>query len=701
MNAIWAKNIRSQMNHTLAFRYNCKARGELDLHICAASLYRVFVDGNFIGYGPARCAHGYSRLDKYTLPMSDADRVIVVEVFASNINTYYIVDEPPFFAAELFEDGKMIAESPDFEAYLATDRKQKVQRYSYQRAFTESYRMSACRQNFYKGLSHTFEKVECESVSMNLVLDRIVSYPTFENVLAGESVGGGVVTIDEGRPRMDDRATTGISNVYKGYRFDELEECLSHEVSLFDLSDPFAEKVSKDKNIRENEYKMFAYERTLSGFASMKLEALCDSVVYLIFDEVLSNENGKKTVNFFRDRITNAVKFELKAGKYELLTFESYTMRYACVIVTKGEIVLDELSIKLYENPDVSAYDKSTGDSELDEVISAARACLAQNSVDVLTDCPSRERAGWLCDSYYSSRAEYFFTGKNLVEKSFLEAYLLSPQLKELDEGMLPMCYPADHTNGTYIPNWTMWFMLELENYINRTGDTEIIPLAKKRVYALIGAFDRFVNSDGLLEDLESWVFVEWSKCNDKSHTKGVNYPSNILFAAALASAGRMFDDEKLIERAENMRATIRAQAFNGEFFDDNAIRVDGKLKLCNNITETCQYYAFAFDCASKEDYPKLYNMMLEVFGPERDAAKVYPEVCPSNALPGNTMRFDLLLREKKYERLIREIKTYYLPMARLTGTLWEHNGASCSLNHAFSSVSAMFINEALKGLKG
>ena len=270
---------------------------------------------------------------------------------------------------------------------------------------------------------------------------------------------------------------------------------------------------------------------------------------------------------------------------------------------------------------------------------------------------------------------------------------------KALPKGMFPMCYPADHTNGTYIPNWTMWFMLELENYINRTGDTEIIPLAKKRVYALIGAFERFVNSDGLLENLESWVFVEWSKCNDRSHIQGVNYPSNMLFAAALAAVGRMFDDKKLIERAENMRAVIRKQAFNGKFFDDNAIRVDGELKLCNNITETCQYYAFAFDCASKEDYPELYNMMLEVFGPERDATKVYPEVCPSNALPGNTMRFDLLLREKKYERLIREIKTYYLPMARLTGTLWEHSGASCSLNHAFSSVCAMFISEALKGL--
>ena len=32
---------------------------------------------------------------------------------------------------------------------------------------------------------------------------------------------------------------------------------------------------------------------------------------------------------------------------------------------------------------------------------------------------------------------------------------------------MLPMCYPADHYDGNFIPNWAMWFVLELEEYIS------------------------------------------------------------------------------------------------------------------------------------------------------------------------------------------------------------------------------------------
>lgn len=29
---------------------------------------------------------------------------------------------------------------------------------------------------------------------------------------------------------------------------------------------------------------------------------------------------------------------------------------------------------------------------------------------------------------------------------------------------MLPMCYPADVDGGGFIPNWAMWFILELKD---------------------------------------------------------------------------------------------------------------------------------------------------------------------------------------------------------------------------------------------
>ena len=42
------------------------------------------------------------------------------------------------------------------------------------------------------------------------------------------------------------------------------------------------------------------------------------------------------------------------------------------------------------------------------------------------------------------------------MERQFLENFLLPESFEFLDKGMLPMCYPADHNDENYIPNWAI-----------------------------------------------------------------------------------------------------------------------------------------------------------------------------------------------------------------------------------------------------
>ena len=64
-------------------------------------------------------------------------------------------------------------------------------------------------------------------------------------------------------------------------------------------------------------------------------------------------------------------------------------------------------------------------DPVLNSICRAGVRTFAHNAVDLYTDCPSRERAGWLCDSYFTAKTEYALTGKCVVEKNFLENFLL------------------------------------------------------------------------------------------------------------------------------------------------------------------------------------------------------------------------------------------------------------------------------------
>src|SRR5205085_10347840 len=120
------------------------------------------------------------------------------------------------------------------------------------------------------------------------------------------------------------------------------------------------------------------------------------------------------------------------------------------------------------------------------------------------------------------------------------------------------------------IPNWSLWFVVQLEEYLNRSGDTELVEKFKLKVLRLFEYFKAFENENGLLEKLDGWVFVEWSKAND--YVQDVNYPSNMLYAGALAAAGRIYNMNKLLEHSYRLKEEIRKQSYNGTFFVDNAV---------------------------------------------------------------------------------------------------------------------------------
>jgi len=695
MRAIWPKGLLDEKNIHVAFLYRLKPDEDTGLNLAASNLYRLFINGTFVGYGPARAAHGYSRVDTYSLAeWRGKEIVIAVEVYSANVNTYYTVFEQPFFAAEIISGDTLLAEAADFTAYHLTYRVQKTRRFSFQRTFSEIYRMSKDPFALLMGITDGYLPVETETVTGNKLLPRNVNFPKLSK-LPGVFIEGGSVTIDSTVEPWKDRAYLDVDNIsYKGFLPDELEDDTGDASQfVFRVTD----RMEKDVMTAQS-YCTFDFTRTLTGFFQFDLNVQSKAVVYLLFNEIITDGEFGRVVPAFRGSCSNVIKYILEPGFYHIQNFEANSARFVSVVVTEGAAAVENFGMVLYENPDAAAYEYDYGDADLNKIVSAAVNTFAQNAVDVLTDCPSRERAGWLCDSYFSSRAEALFTGKNLVERNFLENYAMYEQKPWLPEGMIPMCYPADHFKGIYIPNWSMWYILELRNYVNRTGDEQMRKISRDKVFGLLEFFKKYENEYGLLENLESWVFIEWSKCNDPEYIAGINFPSNMLWAAALDAAAELYCLPELSDKAEKMRKTIRELSWNGTFFEENAIRDDGgKLLKTGHTTETGQYYAFYFNVADPESDRILFEKMRTVFGPKRDPETVYTEVYPSNAIVGNYLRLEILQRYGFKEQVLQECREFFLGMAELTGTLWEHSRLSASLNHGFASMAAVYIDECTK----
>ncbi len=74
-------------------------------------------------------------------------------------------------------------------------------------------------------------------------------------------------------------------------------------------------------------------------------------------------------------------------------------------------------------NPDAARATFAASDQRFNRIFEAARETFRQNATDVFMDCPSRERAGWLCDSFFTARVAADLCGDTSVEKNFLENF--------------------------------------------------------------------------------------------------------------------------------------------------------------------------------------------------------------------------------------------------------------------------------------
>lgn len=252
--------------------------------------------------------------------------------------------------------------------------------------------------------------------------------------------------------------------------------------------------------------------------------------------------------------------------------------------------------------------------------------------------------------------------------------------------------------DGVFIPNWAMWYGLELAAYADRAGEDEIVRRSRESVLGIIAYFRRFENEFSLLEDLEGWVFVEWSAANDADRVCGVNVPSNFCYAALLERVGRLYGIAEWVQKAAAVRNVLRELACDGVFFADNLVRDErGSLKRTDRRSEVCQYYAFWFDGISREDYPELFSMLVRRLGPRRKNGE-FPALAPPNMMYGIYMRLDLLMRAGMREQLFEECLYYFLKMAERTGTLWENNDVRASCNHGFAAYAAKWLIYVLTG---
>ncbi len=686
---VWEEGKECEKNYHLIFECSIPAYANAYLAIATSNNYQLFINHEFVAQGPARAGHGYFRVDqikigKYLEKENNEIRIYAASYYVKN---FYLPRQTGFLCAEIVSGKSVVCATghDGFVAYVNTVRMQKVNRYSFQRTFTEVYDFKSEQ-----------KQMPVRLVSANgtrFFIERGVPYPNYEKIDAQSVIIQGKISDNRRSQQLRDRYID-FDDPERGFLLSELDVISCDEIAKLTYM-PFDEEISTPQNvvISADCYATYSLPCEKTGFLQLEVECTEDTQLMVAFDEILTDGD---VTDFTRLRAINAVIWYLKKGSYVLTTYEPYSMKYLKVINKSEKALLNVKEIKLIE---LALPYKSEGlgsdNKKLNLIYEAAVENFRQNTLDIYMDCPSRERAGWLCDSFFTARVEYALTGKSEVEKNFLENFIYKERFYDIPEGMIPMCYPADFCDKEFIPQWAMWYVIELDEYAKRSGDFELIKAAEQLIKDLIIFLEKYENEDGLLENLPGWNFVEWSKANE--FTSGVNYPTNMLYGKMLQAAGNLYD-QKYSKKTKKIFEKVREQSFYEGFFRDHSVRQENnQLKLIvEDVSETCQYYAFFCGAASPEKDFKLWSRMVNEFGADRLEKGLWKEVYPSNAFIGYYLRLELLAAQNLKNIVLNDIELFFAHMAEETGTLWENKTSHASCNHGFASYVAVILQRCI-----
>ena len=678
-----------EMNTHVVLHAQTDSLKDAVISIAASSFYQLFVNGVFVAFGPCRAAGGYARVDEFSLDGYHRDgmneiRIEAVGYACRSLSTVYA---PSFVCAELSKNGTpVLYTGRDFDCCVSASYLQKTERFSAQRHFTEIYDARVSAPRF----------AETETVDGVTFIPRKAPYSAYRAVSAENAVTVGDFSFDETLPYRQKRSSFPIDAHWGRYEEEEIPfkpyrwiQRQKQTVKNGNISYPVA--------LHANEYAIFDLKKIESGMIRFSADVASEADVVIGFTELCS-----ETEFAFTDiNCQNVLEYFLPVGKAEMMSFEPYTCRLAIVLVKKGALTVTDFGMMTVECDMSDMRPYAIADESLRSVYEAAIRTFAQNASDIYMDCPSRERAGWLCDSYFTGMAEYFFFGKCDVEAAFLENFRLYRADSLLPDGALPMCYPSDiKPNGEFIPQWDMWYVIEVADYVLKRGHESEREWFRDSVLGILRFLERHENENGLLEDLPSWNFVEWSKANE--WTKNVNYPTNFLYVGVLLAAYALYGNEAHKEKALSVREKTKALAFDGEVFADHAVRDEnGVLNNAQDVSEAGQYYAMLFGDVDLNE-PKYAKLQSHI----DDGFRAFAEhlgnrdFVPVNAFIGRYLRMQTLLMLEKYEILLENVSTFFSGMAKTTGTLWEYKDGKGSKNHGFASYAAVAVAEALEGLK-
>lgn len=620
---------------------------EAVLKITASDRYMLYMNGKYIGRGPARSDPRWKSYDVHDLTsvLKPGRNVIAVLAYHYGCQNAYSRDERAGLFAQLEitgSDGKhqIVGTDETWRVRHAEAWRRDVDLVDTAVGVTEVYdaRLDPAdwNQPAFDDASWKAATVIAPSNSPWIYLDRRRTPQMKETEIFPqrvESVGEilEVTRVINGQgPALSDTQVPErlMSDVYMKQQFSKIQnsETLlgnkSDNVATFQ-SFPTSAKETADEGDR-SPYIIVDFGRPVFGFPRIELEGPSLGVVEMSYGPHLVN--GK--VLPIMQGVRYGDRYVMRDGRQTWQVHEYKQFRYLQLVFRDipASVRVHSLSLVDYTYPA-----KRIGSFECSSPVFGElwKACIRTNDLgmeDVLVCDPIRERRVFTGDGSHGNLAILAAYGDQAISDWYFRLVCRGPTI----DGMLRLIYPGTesaHGDGSHrrlkeatvsenpenIPQHGLVFTATLGEYYRQTCNLDLIREVYPALVRFAGWCKRFQDKTGLLYDLPYWNWADWTE----TRMDGSNFETNAFYygmmrdLAMYATALNHPDDAKIFQtRADNVRDQLRAQHWNASKGMYADCVVDGK--QVDLVTENANGLALFFDIATSEQIPGIIEQIAD-----------------------------------------------------------------------------------------
>lgn len=657
------------------------------LRVCADSRYVLYLNGQFVGVGPARHSHKRYFYDSYDVAkfLCAGKNHLAAEVHCPVKATFIAAPVTPALWLQL-------------DGIVGTDA-------SWQVRVDPSHRSDSLLYTFQVGYSE-LRDMRKELIGWQTFADGDAGWTAAEK-LGGPLDLGGRQLVPRDIPALREEERTPQRLVSSG-GVPATEGNIENDVHFADLmhsemhfraglpSFDFQQGVLRIVPSRTGRggFCILDFEREVVGSVSIDIEAPAGTILDVGYAEALQ-DNRVYTKRFdyrFADR------YILRGGRQRIehrlhdrgLRFMQLVFRQFQEPVTVHSLrVID----RTYPIPIQATFE--CDDPFLNQLWQMCVATMSACCTDTFIDS-WREQAMWNCD--------------NVVETPFYLSLASDPKLParclrlgadgQLPNGLMPAVYPCDRANSVLYPSIPALWTITLSEYYLYTADLALVKELLPAVDKGLGAYEPWRDADGLVPDQKDlYNFIDWGYGADTAGLGGTTAILNMLIAAALQRAAWLHESvgntgraAELARKSRDLVAAIVRKFWlvdQSRFYDCTEPPL-GQRSFSQHPHGVGLHFGLL-------DEPQKSTSLETLLDPSLVKAEFYFQHFVLSALA----------RSGRAQQALATIRDLWGEMVRENSpTLWEAKGgphafSGCgSLCHGFSSTPLYFMQTTLLGVR-